>query len=86
MRAIFQAGGIFCKFLVGHAIGAAAARCPFAHDTQGASETFGLQAAPEFGSIAAARVPQVVQQWQICVSAWNKNPVGGVIGFQTEPL
>jgi hypothetical protein len=62
------------QLLVGHALGTAAAGCPLAHDAQGSSETFGLQAAPKFGSIAAAGVPQFIQQRQVCIDRALPNP------------
>lgn len=62
------------QLLLGSAIGGTAAGRPFALDTQGAPEAVGLHAAPKFGSIAAGRIPQFIQQRRIGLNRALPNP------------
>jgi hypothetical protein len=62
------------QLLIGSVIGVTAAGGPFAHDTQGASEADSLQAVPKYGSVAAARVPQLIQQRQMGLNRALPNP------------
>ena len=59
---------------IGSSLGAAAARCPFAHHTQGASEAFGAQPPPEFRPVPAARTPQLIQEGQMRIKRALPNP------------